>query len=169
MAHASRAVGPRTGTSDAALPRSELPVGPAGPVSRVRSTGGEWWGLSWALGFLAYAFPFVGAIAAGISMASVYRTVARRGVIAEENARSAANWGLTFLLATIVLPSTQLILFAVVKPSSDELNSPLIAPFVIYLLIAALHAVLTITGTVRASTGRVFRVPFAIPFIRRAR
>ena len=150
-------------------PAPSYPSGQPVPYPAYAPPAGSGGGLSWALGFLAYAFPFVGAIAAGISMASVYRTVARRGVIAEENARSAANWGLTFLLATIVLPSTQLILFAVVKPSSDELSSPLIAPFVIYLLIAALHAVLTITGTVRASTGRVFRVPFAIPFIRRAR
>lgn len=144
-------------------PAAGYPPGPQYPYAAPPNGGG----LSWALGFLVFAFPYVGAVAAGISMAAVYGSVAWRGQLAAQNARSAANWGLTFLLASIVLPLAHFILLAV---ATDELRRmgffPLGTLITLYFVIVLLHIVLTIVGTVRASTGRVMRVPFAIPFIR---
>ena len=123
--------------------------------------------LSWALGFLVFAFPYVGAIAAGISMVSVRGAVERRSEVAAENARSAANWGLTFLLISIVFPVTHFILITAAPSEWRQAGFfPIGSVITAYFVIVLLHIVLTIIGTVRASGGSVMRVPFAIPFFR---
>ena len=124
--------------------------------------------LSWVMGFLVFLpIPFLGVIATGIVMASVYRTSAQKNAVAEANARSAANWGLTFLLvSTGLLILHFILLFALTADSPATGFYPLGIPITLYALILLLHVVLTIVGTVRSSSGKIVRIPFAVPFLR---
>ncbi|PPH62067.1 hypothetical protein C5D25_08515, partial [Rathayibacter sp. AY1D7] len=67
--------------------------------------------LSYALGFLAFiGIPFLSLIVGGIVMASVYPSARRKGGIAAENARNAANWGLTVILIGVVTLGAHVVL-----------------------------------------------------------
>ncbi|MGM1018248.1 MAG: DUF4870 domain-containing protein [Actinomycetota bacterium] len=126
--------------------------------------------LSWAMGFIVFLpIPFFSAFATGIVMAAVYRTSAQKNPVAEANARSAANWGLTFLfVSTALLILHFILLFALTADSPATGFYPLGIPITLYALTILLHVVLTIVGTVRASSGKIVRIPFAIPFLRGA-
>jgi uncharacterized Tic20 family protein len=101
-------------------------------------------------------------------MASVYGSVSTRGPLARENARSAANWGLTFTLVSTVLVVTHFVLlFALTGGGGVRDFYPLGIPITLYALVVVLHIVLVIVGTVRASQGKIVNVAVAIPFIRR--
>jgi uncharacterized Tic20 family protein len=124
--------------------------------------------LSWALGFLIFiGIPFLSGIVSGVVMASVYRSVARKGEIARQNARSAANWALTYLTVSIVLLIVHVIVLMAFA-GDEGMNGffPLGIPITLYFAVSILHVVLVIVGTVKASGGKVLRVPFAIPYIR---
>lgn len=124
--------------------------------------------LSWALGFLIFiGIPFLSGIVSAVVMASVYGSVARKGDVARQNARSAANWALTYLTVSIVLLIIHVIVL--VQFAGEEGMTgffPLGIPFTVYCAVSILHVVLVIVGTVKASGGKVLRVPFAIPYIR---
>jgi len=124
--------------------------------------------LSWALGFLIFiSIPFLSGIVSGVVMASVYRSVSRKGEIARQNARSAANWALTYLTVSIALLLVHIIVL-VAFAGDDGMTGffPLGIPITLYFAVSILHVVLVIVGTVKASSGKVLRVPFAIPYIR---
>lgn len=71
------------------------------PVPVQQPTGAS----SWAMGFLAFIpIPFLNVLITGIAMASMYPSVRKKGVpLATENARIAANWGLTLIASHVVL------------------------------------------------------------------
>ncbi|MDQ1129571.1 hypothetical protein [Microbacterium sp. SORGH_AS_0888] len=127
---------------------------PAVPTGRV----------AWALGFLAYIpVPAVGVVIAAFAMLLAYRSQQRRGPLAAENARNAANWALT-LLGVFVLCGLWVLVWALAGATHGFF--PIGAAVIVYFLLALTHAVVTIVGTV-VSGSRVFRCPIAVPFLRR--
>lgn len=120
------------------------------------------------MGFLIFIpIPFLSALAAGVAMPAVRGTTLRGGDVARENGRSAANWGLTFLLvSTGLLVLHFVLLFALTGGGGVRDFFPLGIPITCYLVVCVLHVVLTIIGTARAAAGRIMRVPFSIPFLR---
>jgi len=124
--------------------------------------------LPWALGLLILIpFPFVGGLASGIAMAVSGGASRRFGGVASQNARAAANWGLTYLLvSTVLLISHFVILFSLTADSPSSGFYPIGIPITIYFALSVFHVVLVIMGMVRASGGKVMRVPFAIPYLR---
>lgn len=124
--------------------------------------------LPWALGLLILIpFPFAGGLASGIAMAVSGGASRRFGGVASENARAAANWGLTYLLvSTVLLISHFVILFSLTADSPSSGFYPIGIPITIYFALSVLHLVLVIVGMVKASNGKVMRVPFAIPYLR---
>ncbi|MEV4735726.1 MULTISPECIES: DUF4870 domain-containing protein [unclassified Microbacterium] len=125
--------------------------------------------LPWALGLLILVpFPFVGGLASGIAMAVSGGASRRSGGVAAENARVALNWGLTYLLvSTVLVISHFVLLFALSARGPIEGFFPFGTIITIYFALSVLHVVLVIVGMVRASAGKVMRIPFAIPFLRR--
>lgn len=123
--------------------------------------------LAWGLGLLVLVcVPFVSSIAAGIAMAIAGRGLRGRGEPGASNGRHAANWGLTYLVATVVLVSLHFgLLFALTREHPVEDFFPLGIPITLWLLISLLHVVLSIVGLVRAGSGKILSPP-AIPFFR---
>lgn len=121
--------------------------------------------LPWALGLLILIpFPFVGGLASGIAMAVSGGTSRRFGGVAGENARAAANWGLTYLLvSTVLLISHFVILFSLTADSPSSGFYPIGIPITIWFALSVTHIVLSIVGLVKASRGVVFK-PVALPF-----
>lgn len=124
--------------------------------------------LPWALGLLILIpFPFVGGLASGLAMAISGGASRRFGGVARENARAALNWGLTYLLvSTILLVSHFVVLFSLTSDSPASGFYPIGIPITIYFALSLAHVVIVIMGMVRASSGKVMRVPFAIPYLR---
>ncbi|KJL28456.1 DUF4870 domain-containing protein [Microbacterium oxydans] len=124
--------------------------------------------LPWVLGFLIFIpFPFLGGLASGIAMAVSGGASRRAGGPARENARSALNWGLTYLMiSTLLLVLHVVVLFSLSGSSGATGFFPIGIPITIYFAISIVHVVLVIMGTVRVSSGAAMRVPFAIPFLR---
>ncbi|MBT2485344.1 MULTISPECIES: DUF4870 domain-containing protein [unclassified Microbacterium] len=124
--------------------------------------------LPWVLGFLILVpFPFLGGIASGIAMAASGGSARRAGGPASENARAALNWGLTYLMvSTLLLILHFVVLFSLTADSPATGFYPLGIPITLYFAVSVVHLVLVIVGTVRVSSGKVMRVPFAIPFVR---
>ncbi|WP_144795622.1 DUF4870 domain-containing protein [Microbacterium paludicola] len=124
--------------------------------------------LSWALGFFVLVpLPFLNGTIAGAAMALSYGASAKRGALAKENGRHAANWGLTyfFLSWALFLAYFFRSIWAVPGDDASGLLSAA-APFGLAVVLALTHIVIVIIGTVRSYGGRVMRVPFAIPFVR---
>lgn len=141
------------------------PGAPYGYPVPVRTPTGT---LSWALGFLVFlVFPFISGIISGVAMGLSYGSAAKHGGIARENGRSAANWGFTYVLVSVVLVIAHFVMLAALSGTSAARGFfPIGLPLTVYFVISLLHIVLVIVGTVRASSGKVMKVPFAIPFIR---
>jgi uncharacterized Tic20 family protein len=112
-------------------------------------------------------FPFVGGVASGIAMAVSGGASRRAGGTARENARAALNWGLTYLfLSTALLVMHFVLLFILTAEGPGTGFYPLGIPLTGYVVISLAHVVIVIVGSVRASAGKVMRVPVAIPFLR---
>lgn len=129
-----------------------------------QATGKE----AYLLGFLAYIpVPFLGSLVAGAAMALAYRGQRHKSALAAENARRAANWGLTYVLATVVvLVATALGGLAANRAGGSD--GPL-AVLALLLPLGIAHLMVTIRGVVLAGRGEVFRNPIAIPFLRAGR
>lgn len=131
------------------------------PVPVQQPTGAS----SWAMGFLAFIpIPFLNVLITGIAIASMYPSVRKKGVpLATENARIAANWGLTLIASHVVL----VVLLIALQSARTSSESPLALLWVLLLLaVGVLHLIVTIMGTVKAKRGEVYRNGLAIPFIR---
>jgi uncharacterized Tic20 family protein len=135
---------------------------PGYPQPAVPATGA----LPYGLGFLAYIpVPYLSLLVAGIVMASVYPSQKRKGGLAAENARHAANWGLS-LIAYMVL---NVLFFAVMVATRDEYSRgffPVGIPVLIFLALGIAHLVVIIMGLVAANKRTVFHNRIAIPFLR---
>lgn len=119
------------------------------PVPPAPSTGA----LPWALGLIAlFPIPFVGSLAASITMIVAARTPRQQVPSARENANRAANWGLTYLIATVLLVGGHFSALFV----ADRIHGFLPFGFIIlsWLAISVVHIVFSIVGWVQASQGR---------------
>lgn len=128
--------------------------------------------VAWAMGFLAYIpIPFVGSIITGIVMSLVGYAQRDKGALARENGRHAANWGLTYLLMTVVLIGGAVVTLAISTGGGGRVPDP-ITPIVFTMIgiwafpLQITHLVLTITGVVKASKGAVFANKLALPLLR---
>jgi uncharacterized Tic20 family protein len=151
-----------TGSSYESL-QPPIPVQPAYPQPHpVPATGA----LPYGLGFLSYIpIPYLSLVIAGIVMASVYPSQKRKGELAAENARNAANWGLS-LIAYMVLNFLFFIILLVTRDVDATGFFPVGIPILIFLAIGVAHLVVMIMGLVAANKRTVFRNRIAIPFIR---
>ena len=123
---------------------------------------------SYLLGFLGFLpLPFISPVIAGAAMALSYRTQRRKSALAAENARRAANWGLTYALATVAIVACDIGLSFLID-SIEESDAPL---FILWLVLplGLVHLVVTIRGTDVADQGEVFENRLAIPFLRAER
>ena len=121
--------------------------------------------LPYGLGFLSYIpIPFASLVIAGIVMAAVYPSMKRKGGLAAENARHAANWGLSLIMYMVL----DALLFAIFLFTSSGKTGffPAGITVVFYLALAVAHLVVIIMGLVAANRRRVFHNRLAIPFIR---
>ncbi|MFD1860707.1 DUF4870 domain-containing protein [Aeromicrobium camelliae] len=120
--------------------------------------------LPWGLGLLIFfPIPFIGSLIASITMLIVGMSQRKLGGLARDNAQRAANWGLTYLLATVVLVGSHFgILFAL-----RQIDGFFPFGFIIltWAAVTVLHIVFTIFGLVRASGQRPVRIN-GIPFFR---
>lgn len=118
----------------------------------------------WEHGLVA-VLPVVGPYIAGIRMWLAYDMGVTRGPIAEANARSAANWGMTYLCLSAL---TQLPLaLTIPRPTtSDTQLAFFVALLGLAFAVTVVHLVLVFLGFNRARHARVLRVPVAIPFKR---
>ncbi|KQO10443.1 hypothetical protein ASF06_09795 [Agreia sp. Leaf244] len=122
--------------------------------------------LAYGLGFLAYIpIPYLSLLVAGIVMAAVYPSQKTKGELAAENARQAANWGLS-LIAYIVL---DFLFFAIMLATRGDDSTgffPIGIPVVLFFALGIAHLVVIIMGLVAANKRTVLRNRIAIPFMR---
>ncbi len=122
---------------------------PGYPVQPPPSTGV----LPWALGLIAlFPIPFVGSLAAGIAMIVAARTPRQQAPTARENANRAANWGLTYLIATVLLVGGHFSVLFVAHEIHGFFPFGLI--ILSWLAVSVVHVVFSIVGWVQASQGR---------------
>jgi uncharacterized Tic20 family protein len=121
--------------------------------------------LPYGLGFLAYIpIPYLNLIIAGIVMASIYPSQKTKGDLAAENARNAANWGLSLILYMVL----DILFFVILLVSNGDSTGffPVGIPVVIFLALGVAHLVVIIMGLVAANKRAVLRNRIAIPFMR---
>ena len=134
------------------------PPGPERPEQGASAT------LAWALGLIVLAcVPFLSSIVASFAMVIAGLSASARGGVVGENGRRAANWGLTYLLLTVVLAGGHFgILFAA---GTIEGFFPFGLIILTWVAVSIAHLVMCVLGIVRVSQGRVLH-PWAIPFFR---
>lgn len=126
-------------------PPPGYPYAPARPAS----TGA----LPWGLGLLIFVpIPFISSIAASLAMILSARTAAQQVPSARENANRAGNWGLTYLIATLVLLGGHFSSLFVGYTSSHFFPFGLI--ILTWAAVSVVHVVFSIIGLVQASQGR---------------
>ncbi|WP_146080682.1 DUF4870 domain-containing protein [Pseudoclavibacter sp. RFBB5] len=117
----------------------------------------------WGVGLLALIpFPFVSAIVAGIVMTAVGRSRAPATEAGERNRTNAANWGITYLISSVILIALH-IAFLMTLDEYSSTFYPIGIPITIWFALSVTHVVLSIVGLVKASRGVVFK-PIALPF-----
>lgn len=167
-AHPVNNVLPTRGATDAGAQ-------PTPPVQYVYVAPSENGTKCWALGFIGWIpIPILGMLAGALTMWFVSKRVWRRSesAVARENARIAANWAATMLLAfaayvVFVVGMMTLGSLGVDAVTSGPLGQ-IAATGVMVLILAVgfLHVIASIAGTVTASQGRVFTFFAAIPFLK---
>ncbi|MDM8085893.1 DUF4870 domain-containing protein [Cellulomonas cellasea] len=122
------------------------------------------------LGLLAWLpIPFFSVLIAGVAMAAVYPRQRKLSALAAENARRAANWGLTYALGTVLSIATTMLAVLLTAPDTPDPDAGpwqmvFLSPI---LVLGVMHLVITILGLTRTSRGQVFKPP-ALPFFRAA-
>lgn len=134
-------------------PTAPEPPQPTGPAT-----------LAWALGLIILAcVPFVSSLIASFAMVFAGISASTRGGVVGENGRRAANWGLTYLLLTVVLVGGHFgILFAA---GTIEGFFPFGLIILTWVAVSIAHVAICVLGIVRVSQGRALR-PWAVPFYR---
>lgn len=123
------------------------------------------------LGLLAWLpVPVLSAVIAGLAMAAAYPGQRRRSALAAQNARHAANWGLTYASGVVLSVLVTVVLVAATRPETPDPDAtPWQVVFLTPILVLGVaHLVVTILGLTRTSRGEVY-APRAIPFLRAAR
>ena len=147
-------------TNGSPQPASQQP-GPSQPAPR---SGG----LPWGLGFIAFipALP-VTALAAAITMVVVGARQRRQGGIDGAVGRQAANWGLTYLLVSVLAWTVVGATIAAVETGIVDESRIYLAPVTIgaWALVHLAHFLCCLLGLVQAARGRVFRCWIALPLL----
>ncbi len=146
-------------------PGQVFPASPAGyglPPRPVRTGDGAWW-----MGLLVFAFiPFLSSVAAGITQWLVGRRQRKDGPLAAENGRRAANWGLTYLLATVVLVGSHFfLLWSLRNDGPIDAFFPFGIIITVWMAYTVVHIVVSVWGGIVAKSGRVFKMN-GLPFFR---
>ena len=145
-----------------AAPIQPQPVAPAPPAPPTGS-------LPYALGFLAIVgIPFLSVLTAGIVMVSVYPAMKKKGALAAENARQAANWGWTLIIGTVLTLGGHFVLLYFVSGTPVAKGFyPVGILITIFGALCVAHLVIIIMGLVKAHSRGVLNNRLAIPFIKR--
>lgn len=135
------------------LPPMASPPGLGGQPRHGTTGAGAWWaGLT-----VLFLFPFLSSIAAGVAQWIIGRGQAKRGPLAAANGRRAANWGMTYLISTIVLVGGHfLLLWVLTRDGSTVDFFPLGILLSLWGLHTLAHLVVSIWGGIAAGAGRVF-------------
>jgi uncharacterized Tic20 family protein len=143
-------------------PSNPVPPAPAyAPAAASPSTGTA----NYAFGFLAYIpIPVVSLLVAAIVMIAMRPSAIRKGGVAAENGRRAANWGLTILTVYVIIAIAEIILG--ISFAGSHGFFPIGSPVLLYFALGIAHLVVTIAGTVTANRGKVFDNRIAIPYFR---
>lgn len=120
--------------------------------------------VAWALGLLVFAFfPLLSSLVGGGAMIVAGRLQRTNGPLAAENGRRAANWGLTYVLATVVLLGTHFGLLIGLQGRIPPGFFPMGIFITLWLLVSLVHVAVCIVGLVKANSMKV--VPWdGIPF-----
>ena len=146
---------------DAAIVDTRPAVSPFAAASDAAASGA----LPYGLGFISYLpIPFLNLIITGVVMAAVYPGQRRKSPLAAENARRAANWGLTVIAARVVMVVLCLGVIAIVHGTENGQLG--LIPLLIYPAVGVAHLVVIINGLAKAKRGAIFENPIAIPFLR---
>lgn len=123
--------------------------------------------IAWAVGLAVLAFfPFVSSVVASVLMIIVGLKQRAKEPIAAANGRNAANFGLTYLVVTLILvPLYFVMLDVLTKDGPTSETFPLMIPLIVWAVATLAFVVLCIIGVARAGARRVFRAP-AIPVFR---
>ncbi|WP_375001908.1 DUF4870 domain-containing protein [Aeromicrobium sp. CTD01-1L150] len=121
--------------------------------------------LPWGLGLLVFlCVPFVSSVIAAVVMVIVGRSLRDKDEVTAENGRRAANWGLTYLLVTIVLITGHfVVLYLITRDDPIEGLHPLSYAITLWAVVTLVHVVLSLAGLVLGLRGSVLKAP-AIPF-----
>lgn len=135
------------------------------PAHQPPSGNGGW---AWLCGLIVVlCIPFVSSLAASALMMAVGLAQRGKGELAADNGVRAANWGLTYGIATIVLGGIHfgLLWFLTRDGSTIEGFLPFGLPILIFVLLTLVHIAVCIRGGIVATQNRSFDVN-GIPFFR---
>ena len=136
------------------------------PPPPAPSTAGA---LAWGLGLLVFVcVPIVSSVIASVTMAIVGRSQRHREPLVAENGRRAANWGLTYLLLTVLLVGGHFTLLFVLTSDGSKIEG--FFPFGIiittWVLLTVVHVGLSVAGLIAGLNRKVLRVPAIAFFVR---
>ncbi|GAA2075806.1 hypothetical protein GCM10009821_13730 [Aeromicrobium halocynthiae] len=125
--------------------------------------------LPWGLGLGVFlCVPFVSSVLASIAMVVAGRLQRGKERHVAENGRNAANWGLTYLLLTVVLVGTHFGLLYALTRDGGSIDG--FFPFGIIILtwitVSVVHVGFSIAGLVKGLRQEIFSAP-AISFFSR--
>lgn len=122
--------------------------------------------LPWGLGLLILIpIPVLSALVASIAMLIAGRSARHKGPLAEANGRHAANWGLTYLLLTVVLIGAHVAILFALGGEGSTTFFPIGIPITLWLIAGVVHLVVTIIGLVKASKNLEYR-GLGLPLLR---
>lgn len=120
--------------------------------------------IAWGMGLLVLVpFPIVSTLLAGVLMIVLGRSQRKNGPLAAANGIRAANWGVTFLVVSVLLWVAHFAVLAAVGSSTSFY--PVGIPITILGVFTIAHIVVCALGLTKAKKGQVLNVP-VIPAIR---
>ncbi len=122
--------------------------------------------LPWGMGLLILTLvPVLSSIVAGIAMIVSGRMQRANGPLAEENGRRAANWGLTYLIATVLLMGAHFTILIAFQDNIPDGFFPMGIFVTLWAAISLVHIIVSIVGLVAAHSMKVVKWN-GIPFFR---
>ena len=124
--------------------------------------------VEWALGLIgALCFPFIPQLIGPVVQFLVGYSHRTEPGVGGQNARAAANWAVTFLLAFVLFAGTHIVMLFAIPDGSEIKQSffPFGIPITIAGLLYLVNIGVCVTGLVKASNGKAFRAP-ALPVLR---
>lgn len=147
------------------MPPEPTQAAPAFPPQPQRPPVGP--AIAWLLGLIVLVcLPFIGSFLAGVLMVAVGLSQRGKSEPAARNGARAANWGLTYLLASIVLVGIHFYLVIAVATDDEPMTQhffPVGIPITLWGLLSLAHVVMCVWGGAVALQGKPFRgngIPF---------